>query len=507
MNSYSKKDLAFLVSAYLVSTDGLNPKNLDKDQLIDLINIWLQPENEILNENAYIAVSEGVAFDPQRTDLIELAQKIFGENYYSTSIGSRILETLAIYPAKLVFDNSFSKLYKKAANIMIEENEEKRNELFTSYTKQNSDLFLNDIEKIFYLLHGYGLPNKNISLKDYEIRQFLISCKIQPTAITILSEFTRMCPTNFSARDIYNKLSDFTLTNIPKTSLEAMKKVVEVLNDPQDTMKKFEALLISYGMFPYGEYNRMERVYETNLSQLNDYSGVIIDRRFSLSEIVGKASLFTKMYIMTLSDLEILRIKITLNNNFTIKFTDYISLNTFPERERKVVVQKAVDFLTEYRYFVLRSSNKTEISYGRFIDAQQKIISLNELMKLLKTNGCLYAIGPLSTQQAKELITNVSNSEFQELIEKLLEKYELYRLRNSNYISTIDGNELAVYFSKTLLNSELMPKEAKKLAMYSFTTNEYVSLTFEEYFANMYPQNKNLLNDSITYYSNILSIN
>lgn len=521
----TKQELKVLIQGYFV-LDYYQPDIYDtKERCLQLIEHWLKPDLDLMNRNAYQAVMQRQGFDLLKTDSIALAHELFGNNYYSTTIGSVIVDFLAGFPIQLEFGKTTEELIRYAMEIMNEPSEQKRNELFFKYTKEDPNKFLNDIEKIFFVLHGYGLPNKNISPRDYENRLFCLSCKSVPTTVTVLSNFVRLCVTNFSAREIYNKLSMCDLAQISPFEINVMREVKNALTvyspapAPAVTTKdleKFKELLISYGMLPYAEYDRLEDVYETNLTQINDYRTVVINRKFSLKEIVSRPNLFVKSYIATLSDQQILGIAIPLNDDKIIKLIDFLHLQTFTDRERKSLEMQALTFLTKNRYFVISREPKDSkgnnqypqvITYGKLIDAEQRIIPIDDFISILRGNECLYVYGGLSTKDAKELARIINMRLFTETINSLLEKYDLYRIRNMNYISTLaNPAALGRYFSMDVKNFDKhdVPIEALSLAMYNSETNELLSLTFGSYLSNMYPANKNLLVDTFLYYSNIL---
>ena len=465
------------------------PRN-DNEDFEYTCKAWIDGPNTFVNNNPIMAIKKGQKFDITQVDMSSFIQEAFG-SYDPLFIN--VTEDVAKYPIRLVFINSYPELIKTVVRL-IQESDSRA--FFEEITGESSANFLNQLEMIFYIMHGYGRPNPNISEKDMEIRLFLLnSAYLYPTSLTVLNRFVRLCATNYSPRDISNKLSDTVLPNIPEFLLAVMKNIVQVLSAPDFSPVDLEELLLSYGMFPYGEYEPTEKVYYTNLTQIQEYSNVMTDRRFSFKEVRDRPDLFIKMYLNTLSDMEIINMTVTMENTtFALKNT--LKLDTMADRERSHIIARALEFLTAHRFFVLNNKN---IIYTRLVDSKHKKISPEELKRDLLKNQCFLCAGPMSPKEAQEIAKNISDPQTKEIIADLQELYDNAILHNRALL-----NKIPREFIASQLSNKIIPEAAKELLVYSARNQTLLSCTLGFYMDNIHPQYAYLLTDTLSYWADIL---
>lgn len=344
--------------------------------------------------------------------------------------------------------------------------------------------FLNKSEQNFFLTYGYGKPNNHISLTDAEFRSFYSNAN--PTALIALSDILSVCATRQNPDIIREALGEINLKSIDKYHQGAVKVITNCLDSSNNKLECFKEFLLSIGALPVFDYDPYHNVYISNISQLNEYTKVQINKSWNFEEIRNMPDLIVETYIRTLSDTEILKISVNLQSSQIIKYQDTLDLSILKNRLRSNLVDGAIKFLTKFDYYPYGNI----IYYGRLVDDNMKIMTFNELKNSIDKYGAL--IDPYGN--AIDYNTKIAKDNFKEYVSKT----RVYEMQNKNFTN----NKLrAIFESSEDLDADL-EGDARKLILWS--KGYPVAMNFDEYFKLWSPLFTDIIKDTVEYYKSIL---
>lgn len=160
--------------------------------------------------------------------------------------------------------------------------------------------FINRVEKVFFLTHGYGRPNPYIGSDDISMRTFIIESS--PTAITLLSNLVGV----EGLHNVLNALSSIRLTTIPANTINMMMLINTFHESTQFMGESIEKTFKEFGILPLYEYDSETNTFTTNLMEVDLYTKVLPERLFSMEEIENKTSDEVSNYIVTIPDDQLL---------------------------------------------------------------------------------------------------------------------------------------------------------------------------------------------------------
>jgi len=504
-----------------------------------LIESWLSPEEPVVEGDILKLIRGGLAFKPIPSESANLMNMIFEQDI---KVSAFIIDDFAKYPIKRVFDEDpwvLLKGYIRSSD---------RNKYFKNITGEDHNDFLNNTERIFYLTRGYGRPNKYISQKDMDAREFYI--KANPTALLVLMDIVGMCPLKQDPENVLENLSDVDLTSIDVFHNNAVSKISECLGkdiictngDGDNTIKIdisecsglyceptpisgytdsvkcdasktkcFKHFLNSIGILDVISFDPTTEAFKSNLSQLNLYRNVVPNKKYDFEEIKNQSRLYVESVISRLSDKEILSITVPSG----IKFSNYVDLNNTSERLRSTLILTSIDFLMERKYFLNIEGNTKYIVYGRPIDDNFLKISSHNFINFITSIGAL--IDPsnniISLSVAEEINKSLNNDDLSTIINKTKNaKKNAKSILDSSTLG--DKNKLKQEFlnlPKDFTLEELMEALlgntwAMKLTIWQETYLGWnpVSINFDTYLNEVAPKYIDLIKDTVKYYIQVL---
>jgi len=373
-----------------------------------------------------------------------------------------------------------------------------RNDYFQQFTGISGEKnFLNDTERLFFLTHGYGRPNEDISVADLKARQIYIQAP--PTALIALSDILGVCPTNQDPDFIREKLSELKLIGIDSFHETVVVKITECLRNCKpcstEAIECFREFLRSIGVLDVITYNPTTNVFESNISQLSLYKSVIPDKHWSLQEILGMPDVYVKSTLEELSDQQLITIEAPHVGPFQ---PDLPTL-------RSRLIQEAMNFLTQKRYFFLGNG---QVGFGRPIDEELQQMALEELFESFQTHEAF--IDPYGNPVGDDDIKLLMNFES----EQLLEKRNARVLKNIQLISALDPEKRGDIVKK--LQEENLPltqlqevftDESGELILWAKQNQEWIPINIDwnTYFELWSPRYSKIIRDSIEYYTSGLN--
>lgn len=413
---------------------------------------------------------------------------------------------------RIAFDN-----YDPLDLIIGYSKSENSNDYFYQITGEDSSNFINNTERIFYLTHGYGRPNKYISPEDYQLRIFYSTAS--PTALIALSDIFGVCPLQQDPNLIRELFSDFNLKSINRFHQGAVKRITHCLGQetlcnvgsnsldnlsitgriiPQQCNQSktlcFEEFLNSIGMLPIFDYDPFHNIFISNLSQLNQYSSVQPAKVWNFDEVRNLPDIMVASIIKILPDTEILKIK-TLDN---IAYIDTLDLSQPANRLRSRLVDGAIKFLIRPEYHL----SGTQITYRRLVDDNMKITNVNDFIQSITKFEALIDPfdNPIDLETAEELNQILHN----ETLRKIIIKTRARAIENKEIIK--ENPELKI---------EDLKGPARKLILWSRrnwysmapcnSVDEWfpVAINFNEYFQLWSPLFDDIIKDTLKYYMSI----
>lgn len=424
--------LALIESYYVKLHDGspLHDTN-NLETIYKFILDWTEPDQVPIQKSNYIgAIKTGNRFALESPDHIQkLTQELFGS--FQEDFSDNVIDDLSKYPMRKFFNEDPWVLFQG----WLQSND--RDSYFQEVTSENPDNFLNSTEKLFYLTHGYGRPNKYISGSDLSLRNFIKSA--EPSSLIVLMDILNICPARQIPSLILEKLSEIDLKSIDPFHQNILKNVSECMKGAictnqgcsPDKVKCLQSSLRELGILDTVEYNPSVRVYMTNLSQLKQYEKVIPNKKWDLEQIKDLSNESVSSHLLELPDSELLEIQ-SMNGEMLINRLD---LSQLKNRFRSRLVAEAKNFLLEPKYFV----DNGKLVYGRFIDStlpEVKIESLEESVlnfkALIDPND--RPIDPSVVQELNALIRSP-------VLEDEIIKTKTKILQNSEMVTRFKGNE------------------------------------------------------------------
>jgi hypothetical protein len=499
----SQADLIALFDEYLVrdhsgnTWDGQDPDGFVKQ--------WLSPApGPVIIDNPLAGITQASRFT-----LGAGASTVYTElGLDGSQIGQRFLLDLQDFPMTTFFGNPVELLQGFARS-------ENPDQYLETVTTVPASRFLNNVEKAFYLTHGYGRPNASISFKEMALRRIYKSAA--PTSLIALSDIFQFCPSKQSAQAVREKLSTINLNSIGPAHQQAVERVSACCQAEQCQAGCLESFFRSIGMLSYAIYDPIEKIYVSNLSQLNLYSHVQPQKKWNFDDVVDHPNADITNYLETLPDEEIIRIE-TPNG---AKLANYLTLDTVDDRLRSVLVRKAHSFLTVPRYF-FSGDNTTQsraapltMVYGRMVDSTLEswpssdfLDYIEEYKVLLDPKG-----RPFSIDTAEALNQQLRSPVLQEVIDKT-------RIYNRNYFETVPENVRKTFASqcevilsyppnvddiRTLLSRQ--PLQIQDLPLWVRQDSPWFVLaaTLQDFAQETFPLNLDLILKSLQYYQKTFS--
>jgi hypothetical protein len=342
---------------------------------------------------------------------------------------------------------------------------ENPHDYFYQITGENPLNFINDTERIFYLTHVYGKPNKYISIEDYNLRIFYSNAS--STALIALSDIFNICPSQQNPNVIRELLSDINLQSIDNFHKNAVEKITKCSNK-----EDFNKFLNSIGMLPIFDYDPFHDVFISNISQLNQYRLVQPDKIWNFDEVKDLPDIVIESIIQNLPDTQLLEIEA---RNF--KFKDELDLSR--PIFRTFLVKGAYEFLTRPRYYL----NDNNIICGRLVD-DIKEVNLDTFIQNIAHYGALIDTfnNPIDPETAEILNESISNPLLHDILKQIIIKTRAREIETKNIINKKKDS-------------------AGKLTLWSKRTKWFpVAINFDEYLQLWSPLFPDIIQDTTEYY-------
>ncbi len=307
---------------------------------------------------------------------------------------------------------------------------EDRNLYMQRVTGVAGNRFLNNVERIFFLTHGYGRPNKFVSERDAILRNIYKSAC--GTALICLNYTFELWPDRQDPQTIREMLSTIDLSSISLNVQTGVEKVSSCCSAEMLKNGCLEAYFSSIGMLPIYEHDPIKKVYLSNLSQFDLYSDVNPNAVWNYSDVLDYTSGDIAKYLRSLPDLEIIKIATPV-----AELKSYLNLETLGGRLRSVLVKKAYDFLTRSRYLIY-DNGIINVFSGRLIDSSPNIWPAEEVLRYVGEYKILIDPNenPFDLETARMLNDTLHDNRLTEVIEKT----ELFN-RDSQRLSSVSPEE------------------------------------------------------------------
>lgn len=492
-NELQKVDTTLLDTYYVRTHTG--QKYAGVGSILNFILEWLKPDNVPILNDPIEAIQKGHRFDPK--DGLDLYLQLFNDQII---ISEAIIEDFSKYPMRSAFTVT-GKLMKPLDLLKGYIMSKNRREYFQEVTGEPASNFLNETERVFYLTHGYGRPNKFISPIDLKYRKLIMAS--EGSALIALIDILEICPSNQNPSLVLEKLSDFNLRSIDKFHLNTIGEVNECFRC--NSVKQpscgegfptiiycFENLLKKIGALPAFDYDPTENVFRSNLSELNLYQKVIPDRKWSFELVKDMPNTYIQGVIQTLSDSELATLTVPSGASINM------DLSRLPDRSRSSLLQIVLKFLTQPQYYSLPTPN--QFVYGRLADSQLQSISGNELVESIRKHGALIdPYGhPITIATAQMLNEQIANPIITEIIEKT-RKRSKENETVSNKAKLRDAFIALLNYDLNLddLKEILKTNRAMNLILWS---NGPIAMSFQEYYRLWYPLYSDIIRKTLEYY-------
>jgi hypothetical protein len=408
----SIEGLEIVIDVYLIrNRDGTlyaGPRSVS--DLSHFILNWLQPiESSFVNSDPVSGILTGAKFNLGIANHENIFKQLGLDHLH---IRSTFLDDLNNWPATNRFGpiQSLINGYRTSPDPF--------NYVY-SITGVSGSYFLNHHEALFYLLHGYGRPNRYAGLTDINLRQ--VYKNASPTALICLNDFFGLCSGKQNPALVREFLSTVDLSSIDIYHRSLVEKI-SVLCPVSCNPKNMDATFMSIGMLPKYTYNPRTQVYESNLSQISLYRKVEPNIRWDFSIIAGRSDLDIERYINSLPDTEILKISTPSGQNL-IDHSE-ININLVNKRLRSVLVRSAIDFLSLKHYIVYDKI----IYYGRRVDTKYSGFTIEKFLEYIHTYKYLVdpSDQPFSTTEAKGILKFISDDGLKTVTDQTDEKEQNY---------------------------------------------------------------------------------
>jgi len=256
----------------------------------DSISNWLQPPDKIIyaNPDPLYAIKRGLRWDPQ---YLPQAREGFSEFRDRPWLDNFLLD-LAKYPWQPRFGEPEILLRTYLGHSWPEK-------YFSETTGQDYFEFLNETERIFFLLHGYGRPNPHLSAEDYRLRRFFFQVRERPTCLLPLTTWLDSCP---KPSTIMERLSLIRLESLPVDLLTLVQDIFWYAKD----LRGLNIWLKKHGYHQAREYDIKERCFVCSLPEYQLYQLVNPRLSLKLTNTKGYSTDLVGAYLCLLSDQELM---------------------------------------------------------------------------------------------------------------------------------------------------------------------------------------------------------
>jgi len=437
-----------LIEAYLIRDHSGNvPPGIS---FKELFRIWVRPDPVEIVDNPLIAIKNHLRFNPNE-DMIQLPSQLGTDNF---PLGDQFYLDLSRYPMTDHFGDSIKQLLEWV-------NSDSPDNYFTLITNLSPSLFLNNVERAFYLTHGYGRPTWDLNIS---LRRLLLQAT--PTALITLSDILGFCPDRQSAVDIREKLNGVF---VPPEYRQAISRISSASDESQ-----LKLALASYGIGGSIKWDSDEKLFRTGLSQFGAYSQVNTHAVWDPDQVIGVNQVSVYRYLETLPDWELTSIQ--LKGRFY----------PIPDGPRTSKVKQIHHLLTDKSYFLV---DKREIYYGSLVDKHYDIWPLADFVRIILTYRVLLDPNwrPISPDRVVGIFQVLGNPDLNRILEE----------------------------SQAIDSSQITPEEAKMMNLPLITwTDRLLNLnlwfldgvwfplnqTFKHCLNQTIPYREETLNKSIIYY-------
>ena len=312
--------------------------------------------------------------------------------------------------------------------------------------------FINNIEKSFYLTHGYGRPNLNINYEDLQVRNFLNSCC--PTSFILLSSVTKQASEVQNINDIKNSLSNVLLCNIEPFILSMMERINKIFRGKLVAGDDFRKFLRQLGILPLTLFDSTTDVYRCNLSEILLYRSVIPERVFSFTEIEDRETHYIQTYINTLPDSQLLSI-LKINNVY----------NWNPSLLRSLLVDKVMNKYIKVNIYV----DYDTVYSKRGADSKCKTGEKNKFFEKIKSEKVFHNGDELFSIEGAKEIDGLTIEETA-LFDEVADTTRILNEESKEYITRLNQEE------KCKISSLLIKREFKDIDnLYVYTKDGHIT--------------------------------